>query len=165
MPRELLPVDELLAALAGAPSQIAALTADRSPAQLRKRPGPEEWSANEVLAHLRSCSDVWGAAMARIANENRPTIRAVNPRTWIEGTDYLDLEFRPSLRLFTKQRGTLLKLLRALGARGWSRSAILTGAGSPLHPTIHLYADRMVRHERTHLGQMARIAGAFRARR
>ena len=82
---------------------------------------------NDVLAHLRSCADMWGKYMATIIAEDRPTIRAMNPTTWIKSTNYPGLEFAPSLRAFTKQRGELLALLRPLPKAGWSRIATVTG--------------------------------------
>lgn len=165
MSRRLLPIHQLLGALANAPSQIAELTIGLSAVQLRKPPGRDEWSANEVLAHLRSCADVWGGCIARIADEHKPTIRAINPRTWIEGTDYPDIDFQPSLRAFSRQRLALMKLLGDLSSAGWSRSATVTGAGAPLKMTIQSYADRMVRHERPHIKQIGRIAAGFKGER
>jgi hypothetical protein len=45
--------------LAATPPRITALTAGLGPAQLHTAPAPDEWSANEVLAHLRACADMW----------------------------------------------------------------------------------------------------------
>src|SRR5438270_1388745 len=100
--------------LTEAPQRIAALTGYLEPAQLRTAPGPDEWSANDVLAHLRSCADVWGDCIAVILAEDRPTLRAIDPRTWIKRTNYPDLDFRPSLQAFTEQRAALLAVLEAL---------------------------------------------------
>ena len=46
-----LTIEQVLNMLAAAPPRIAALTADLSPAQLQAAPNPDQWSANEVLAH------------------------------------------------------------------------------------------------------------------
>src|SRR6478672_2366463 len=102
-----LAIEQVLTLLAQTPPCIAALTAGLSPTQLRTGPKQGEWSANDVLAHMRSCADMWGNCIAAIITEDRPTIRAVNPRTWIKQTDYLELEFVPSLRSFTAQRAAL----------------------------------------------------------
>jgi hypothetical protein len=64
-----------------APPRLAALTADVSPARLRATLGPGEWSANDVLAHLRACADVWGGCIVTMLADDHPTLRAVNPRT------------------------------------------------------------------------------------
>ena len=114
MPSRSLTIEQILTRLAEAPRRIAALTAGLGPAQLHTACSTGEWSANDVLAHLRSCSDMWGDCMARIIAEDRPTIRAINPRTWIKKTDYPELEFRPSLRSFTTQRANLLAMLEQL---------------------------------------------------
>ena len=145
--------------LAETPNRIAGFTADLSPAQLRANPEPEEWSANDVLAHLRSCADVWGAGIMTIVAEDEPTMRAVNPRTWIKTTNYLNLEFRPSLRCFIKQRADLLAVLESLPRGSWSRNATATGAGAPLEWTVLSYADRLARRERQHLTQFEKIVG------
>ena len=58
MPSRSLTSGQVLTLLAETPPRLAALTADLSPEALQTRPTPEEWSANEVLAHLRTCADV-----------------------------------------------------------------------------------------------------------
>jgi hypothetical protein len=158
-----LPIEQILTMLAGAPPRLAALTANLAPAQLRTPPAPDEWSANDVLAHLRSCTDVWGDCIAKMLAEDRPTIRAVNPRTWIKSTNYLEQEFQPSLRAFAAQRAQLLAVLEALPADEWSRAATVTGAGKILERTVHAYAQWLATHERPHVKQIERIVNSLRA--
>ena len=50
----------MLTMLAEMPSRIAVLTEGLTPAQLLAPPEPGEWSARDVLAHLRACADMWG---------------------------------------------------------------------------------------------------------
>jgi hypothetical protein len=158
-----LTIEQVLTMLAGAPPRIAALTAGLAPAQLRTPPTPEEWSANDVLAHMRACADVWGGCIAAMIAEDAPTLRAVNPRTWITRTDYLEQEFAPSSRAYARQRAELLAVLEPLPPEGWARAATVTGAGKVLERTVFFYAQWLARHERPHLKQIARIAGAIRA--
>jgi hypothetical protein len=162
VPRKPLTVEQSLTILTETPSRITALTAGLTPAQLRTSPGPAEWSANDVLAHLRACADVWGDCIAVILAQDEPTIRAINPRRWIKRTDYRDLEFGPSFRSFATQRADLLAVLEALPSEAWSRKATVTGAGKPLERTVHFYAQWMARHEQTHFGQIQRTGDAMR---
>jgi hypothetical protein len=148
--------------LAAAPSRIAELTADLTPAQLRTAPASDEWSANDVLAHLRACADVWDGCDMRLLAEDRPTFKANNPRAWITQTDYLDLDFQQSLRAYTTQRADLLAVLESLPRKDWAREATVTGAGKPLTRTVLYYADSLAVHERPHLKQIARIAKTMR---
>jgi hypothetical protein len=158
----LLAMEKILTLLIEAPSQIAECTVGLTEAQLRAAPGPGEWSVNEVLAHLRSCADVWGNCIAAIINQDKPTIRAVNPRTWINNTNYLELDFQPSFQTYSAQRADLLKLLQSIKPKTWSHAATVTGAGKVLERTVHTYADSIAVHERPHLKQIKRIANTIR---
>jgi hypothetical protein len=100
---------------------------------------------------------MWGRYIAMIVAEDHPTIRAMNPTTWIKRTDYPELEFTPSLRAFNRQRAKLLKLLRSLPKSGWKRTALVTGAGRPRERTVHEYAEWLANHERSHVKHIARI--------
>ncbi len=157
-----LPTEQILTMLAVGPSRLTAITTGLTPSQLLAFPEPGEWSARDVLAHLRACADIWGKYMEEILTQDKPTIKAVNPRTWIKNTNYLELEFHPSLQVFTDQRAGLLALLRPLAPGGWSRTGIVTGAGKPLEKTVFSFAERLATHERTHLKQMERIANTMR---
>lgn len=150
-------LDDALRVLVATPRTLDALSADLTSAQLRRPPAEGEWSANDVLAHLRSCADVWGGCIATMLAEDEPTLRAVNPRTWIERTDYPDLDFGLSLRAFTAQRTDLLRVLESLSDDDWARSATVTGAGKPLRRTVWSYTAWLASHERPHVRQIERV--------
>ena len=114
MPNRSLTIEQVLTMLAATPPRIAALTAGLLPAQLHTTPSDGGWSANDVLAHLRACADVWGSCIEVIIAQDTPTIRAVNPTTWINSTDYLEQAFQPSLHTFAAQRTDLLAVLESL---------------------------------------------------
>ncbi len=161
MPSRSLTTEQVLILLTETPKRIAALTACLAPEELQTRPAPDEWSANEVLAHLRACADMWGNCIVAMIAEDMPTLRAVNPLTWIKKTDYLELEFRPSLRSFAAQRADLLAVLEPLPPEGWSRAATVTGAGKVLERTVLLYAQWLAGHERPHVKQVERIVNTI----
>ena len=157
-----LTIEQVLTLLADTPPRVAALTAGLLPAHLHTRPNPDEWSANDVLAHLRACADVWGDCIVAMLAQDTPTLRAVNPRTWIRKTDYLEQDFEPSLHAFTTQRADLLAVLEPLAPEGWSRAATVTGAGKVLQRTVLSYAQRLAVHERPHVKQIERIVNTMR---
>ena len=98
MARGLMTVAQILSALAEGPSRIADSTSGLTRAQLHIAPGPGEWSAKDVLAHLRSCADVWGECIATILQKENPTIRAVNPRDGSRKQTILNRIFGPPCR-------------------------------------------------------------------
>lgn len=155
--------EQIVSILRETPERIATLTAGASKRELRAAPEPGEWSATEILAHLRSCADVWGDAIETILDADRPTIRAVNPTKWIERTDYRQADFSSSFQAFTQQRDRLLARLAPLRPQDWSRSATVLGGGAPLDLTVQSYGFRMARHERTHWRQVAKTMHAVRA--
>jgi hypothetical protein len=161
VPGKPLTIEQVLALLAETPMRIADLTTGLAPAQLRAQPGEDEWSANDVLAHLRACADVWGGCIMAMIAEDASTLKAVNPRTWIKTTDYPDLAFGPSLRAFAAQRADLLAVLQPLPHEGWFRAATVTGAGRPLQRTVLFYAEWLATHERSHIKQVQRIVNAM----
>ncbi len=162
MTAQYLPIDTILTILKETPLRLATLTAGLSPAHFHTAPSVGEWSANEVLAHLRACNEVWGGYyIMTILAQDRPTIKAINPRTWIQQTDYLEQAFQASLRAFTEQRSRLLAVLEPLPPTDWMRTNTLIGAGKPLQQTLLSHADGLARHERAHLKQIERTLNAL----
>jgi hypothetical protein len=160
MPRPTLSTDEILDVLRTTPRRLRQMAAGVAEPLLHAAPEPGQWSVNEVLAHLRSCSDVWGEAIERIL-EDRP-VSAINPRTWIKSTDYPELEFAPSLLAFTSQRERHYSRLDRLSERDWSRTAAVAGAGKPLERSVHFYGSWWARHERSHWRQLEKTIRTVR---
>jgi hypothetical protein len=163
VPPQRLSIEEILSRLEGGPARIATLTHGLSEAQLRAAPSDGEWSANDVLAHLRSCNDVWGGYIHRMVAEDRPTLRIVSPRNYIRRTNYLELDFAPSFEAFTSARAELMTLLKSLPAEAWLRTCIATGVGRPNDRSVHGQGDALARHERAHLRQIEAVVRALRA--
>lgn len=150
-------IELVLKLLAATPRRIALLSRGVDTSHLYFRPQPDVWSASDVLAHLRACADVWGKSIGQMITLDRPQLRYVSPRGWIRKTDYLELEFTPSLKAFTAQRRELLKLLKGLVMNDWSRSATFTGTTKGREQTVYSYACRIAEHELKHCGQIEAV--------
>jgi len=150
-----LTIDEVLAILEENPRQIAALTRDLPASRLNKTPILGVWSINDVLAHVRSVSDARGEFIRTMLATPKPTLRAIDPRALQRRGDYGD-EFAPSFRAFRTQRARLLRYLKALPRRSWSRTALITGGGLPRERTALFYAQWVAGHERAHVRQLTR---------
>jgi hypothetical protein len=153
---------ESLRLLRDLPRQIADLTAGLTESEATAPPAPGEWSVVEIIAHLRSCADVWGDAIAVTLAEDEPTIRAIDPRTWVERTDYRELPLAETMAAFLAQREALLATLEPLTPAQWERAATSVGAGRPLTRTVRHYADRLAGHERTHIRPLRKTIAAVR---
>lgn len=145
--------------LKATPRRIAAASKSLSNAQLNLKPAPDSWSANDVLAHLRACGDVWGKGIRLMLTQDRPTFTYVSPRTWIRKTNYPDQEFAASFAEFKTQRNDLLRLLEKLTPEDWLRGASVKAASQRRDETVLSYAQRMAQHEAGHCDQIDRILG------
>ena len=165
MPGRTLTVDEVMAILPETPRRIAALTVGLTPTELRATPGPDAWSVNYVLAHLRACHDVLGGNILRIVSEDTPTWRRESPRSWIRKTDYPDWEFAPAFTAFKNQRTELLRVLEPLPPDGWDRVAMVTERDGEIEPrNVRYYGDWLAEHERQHWDPPRRHRGGDQGR-
>jgi DinB family protein len=149
----------VLMLLSETPKQIARIIRGCSDPQLHRKPAADAWSAQEVVAHLRACADVWGRSINRMLAEDHPTIRYVSPRGWIKKTDYLQVSFRDTLRAFSDERMVLVKTLTKLTASDWARGATFTATTLGRRATVLSYATRIADHEVRHLDQLRRTVG------
>jgi hypothetical protein len=94
--------------------------------------------------------------MKILAGDGR-TIRAVSPRTLTKKTDYPELEFAPSLCSFVTQRADLVAILEPLPTERWSRMATVLAVGRVYERTVLEHAERLARHERSHVWQIEGI--------
>lgn len=150
-----LTIDEVLAILEENPREIAALTRDLPASRLNRTPVLGVWSINDVLAHVRSVSDARGEFIRAMLATPMPTLRAINPRALQRRGDYGD-QFAPSFRAFRARRASLLRYLKALPRRSWSRTAVITGGGLPRERSALFYAQWVAGHERAHVKQLTR---------
>lgn len=143
-------IDQYLFQLEHAPQKIADCTRDVDESLLHGKTSAGDWSPNDILAHLRSCADVWGNSIEAMLAADYPSLPDIHPRAWIKQTDYLVLPFNQSLREFLRQRKKLLLSLKSLSFGDWSRAAII---GKREH-TIFSQTRRMAKHEAEHMEQI-----------
>ncbi len=143
-------IELVLRLLTETPGRIAAATEGLDDDQLQHRPDAKTWSANDNLAHLRACADVWGETIAAMLREDEPALKHIHPRTWMKKTDYPRLPFRDSFRDFVDQRRALLQALNDLDFADWSRGAMIKDR----RHTVFSQARRMALHEVTHCEQI-----------
>lgn len=156
-------IEQALELLEATPLRLASLTKGVDNARMHLKPDEDTWSANEILAHLRACADVWGKSILVMIAQNHPTLRYISPRTWIRKTDYPQQEFHLSLEAYIHQRNELLKSLKALKVEDWSRGATFTGTTRGREHTVLSYAGRIAQHEIEHCAQMEDLLKEIRS--
>jgi FMN phosphatase YigB (HAD superfamily) len=115
--------DALLAVLRSTPAALATLSR-RQNANLDQRPAQGEWSAAEVLCHLRDVDmEVNLIRIQKVLRERNPFIPGKETDQWADERQYCLQDAMEALRDFTKARVEFLQLLTNLPAEGWNRKA------------------------------------------
>jgi len=120
---------------------------------------PREFGASNAPAATPepSSSPTWrGYSSTSAYDEDTPSIRAMNGRTWITSAQDRDQSFAENIDVFRRDRDELLALLTPPAATAWSRPAVAIGADRTLQPTVLRYAEWLGAHERPHANQIAR---------
>lgn len=146
--------EEYLQILADTPLRLAAASQGIEDARLSFKADQRSWSANDILAHLRACADVWGNCIQVMLAQEHPIIPYISPRTFIRKTDYPKQAFHSSLAAFTRQREELLRVLQAMDLDGWSRGGVLDDHHRLLEHTVFSTARRLAKHELEHCEQL-----------
>ena len=76
-------IEIYLKQLEATPRHLAKVTKSFDEARLQRRTEKGIWSVNDILAHLRSCADVWGGSIERMLVEDHPTLPYRHPRQWM----------------------------------------------------------------------------------
>lgn len=148
--------------LASTPVRLKELSRALGAAALAARPAPEEWSATEIVAHLRANADVWGASIQKMIDVDDPTIRYVSPRGVMKKPEYVGRGFEEGLELFSEGRRNLVGMLRSLSPEGWSRRATFTATTRGRDQTVMSYARRIADHEAGHIVQFEDVVNQLR---
>ncbi len=143
-------IETILIALADTPRIFADATAEIKDAQLHFRADKNAWSASDILAHIRSCADVWTHSIYAMLAEKEPVLPDINERKWTKVTRYAELPFSESLQAFTLHRSSLIRVLQDLPFENWERSAIIFERKH----SVFTQARRMARHEMEHCEQV-----------
>jgi len=143
-------IDKALVLLADTPIRIADATNGMDDPVLQTRRERQSWSINDILAHLRSCADLWTHSIYAMLAESEPIFSDINERKWAKATRYAELPFDQSFQAFSLQRENLLRVLKALPFESWERSAIIFERKH----TVFTQTRRIAKHEQEHCEQI-----------
>ncbi len=143
--------EALVRRLAAFPAGIAAAIEGHSPQVLECEPEHLEWSARDIICHLRDHDkEEDRRRLERILTEDNPFLSA-NYDPWAHAHNYTDVPVELGMRDLVRSRAGLVEWLSGLPDEAWNRPA-----RNPIFgPTTF---EEMVRftteHDRTHLRQM-----------
>jgi len=146
-------IEKYLRIISETPQQIEQAAKGLEEARLQFKANAKSWSVNDILAHLRSCADLWTHSIYAMLAENEPMFSDIDERKWAKVTRYAELPFKESFQAFSLQRENLLRVLKALPFESWERSAIIFERKH----TVFSQVRRMAKHETEHCEQIATL--------
>jgi hypothetical protein len=119
-------------------------------AMLECSPGSREWSARDIVCHLRDHEKEDRLRLRRLLDEENPFLPA-NTDPWADYHGYRKTSLNEALRAFSDRRAETVDCLRNLPEEAWQRP----GRDAIFGPTTFEEMVRfIVEHDRTHLRQM-----------
>ena len=122
-------------------------------ALLSRRPDGTNWSAREVICHVRDIEESFMARLQIIMLMNEPKFLPVEPDRWAEERQYQRNDAMEALQAFRMRRDESLKFLRGLKVEQWERGGIHATRG---HMSIKDFVGLMAWHDDNHLDQLKR---------
>lgn len=143
-------VQKSLVLISGTSQRIEEVIKGCREEQLHLKAHAKAWSASDLLAHLRSCGDLWTHSIYAMLAEKEPVFSDIDERKWAKVTKYAELPFRASLQIFAGQRQNLVRVLEAIPFASWERSAL----SFERRHTVFTQTRRLAKHEAEHIEQL-----------
>lgn len=151
-------IQKYLRTISETPGHIGLLVKGLEVDRLQYRVDAKSWSINDILAHLRSCADIWSHSIYAMLADKEPAFSDINERKWAKVTRYAELPFYRSFQAYSLQRESLVNVLKDLPFDSWERSALIFER----RHTVFTQTRRLAKHESEHLEQ---IEGLLRENR
>ena len=148
-----LPREERLARLVRTVDELAAAIRGQTDAAVSKRPDAKNWSAKEVVCHLRDAEELFMDRFTVIMAIDEPALVAATPDRWAEERQYLRDDVHAALATFRKRRDESLEFLKKLPAEACNRAGVHVTRGKI---TIDDLVSHMAWHDDNHLDQLKR---------
>jgi hypothetical protein len=148
-----LPVAENLERMERAADDLAAAIRGSGDAALSRRPDAKNWSAKEVVCHLRDAEEYLMLRVWMSATLNEPAFPAADPERWAEDRQYHRNDVAEALAAFRRKREESLAFFRKLAPADWQCAGISPVRG---RLTIADQAAILAWHDDNHLDQLKR---------
>jgi uncharacterized damage-inducible protein DinB len=146
-------LDEQLARMERTVNDYAAVVKNVSDAQLTKRPDSTNWSAKEVICHVRDTEESFMMRFLSIMAMDDPKFLPVEPDRWAVERQYQRNDVPEALAALKTRREETLRFFRGLKPEQWERGGIHATRG---RMTLKDFVELMAWHDDNHLDQLKR---------
>jgi len=140
-----------------APDEFIAAVQGMSDAVLSKRPDEKNWSAKEIVCHVRDTEEYFLDRFQMILSFDEPFFSPADVQRWAFERQYLRNDAGEALAAFRKRRQDTREFLKGLAPGQWERTCIHKVRG---RMTLRDYLNLLASHDKNHLDQLKRaLAG------
>ncbi len=105
-------VTEIVERYAAGATLLSYATQGLTREQAIARPGPGDWSINELVIHLLDCDIVYADRMKWVLSEDGPSLLAFDENAWNEKLRPQEMPLTEAVNLFVAHRHWMTRLLR-----------------------------------------------------
>jgi hypothetical protein len=128
-------------------TRIEGLSAEK----LRERVAPDEWTVQEIIAHLRDANELITWRLDKMLVEENPTFAFASVNERVAQRNYNALDVEQVLDEFTRERAAIVARLENLTPYEWARRAThLTYGERDVAGQLRIFVD----HDAEHLNQL-----------
>ena len=146
-------LEEQLARMERTAEDFAAAVKGVSDAALTRRPDEKNWSAKEVICHVRDTEESFMMRFQTIMEMDEPKFTPAEPDRWASERQYQRNDAAEALQAFRVRRDESLRFLRGLRAEHWDRGGVHATRG---RMSLKDFVGLMAWHDDNHLDQLKR---------
>ena len=166
-------IETRLRRLEQTPAELERAIAGKPDAEVGRRPDAHNWSAKEIVCHLRDVEELFQIRFHTVLALDEPRIlvlgagaddlaawriggpigHPLDPERWAEERQYSRNDTQEALAAFARRRAEVLTLLRPLSPVEWQRAGIHLRRG---RLTLGDWVASLAAHDENHLDQLHR---------
>jgi hypothetical protein len=136
---------------------VEAALAGATDAELDAQPGPNKWTAREIVHHLADSEMTSAIRLRRLLAEDRPVIHGYDQEEFARRLHY-DRPIVASLAAFRAARETTGELLDRMSEEEWAREGTHSESG---HYTVTRWLEIYAAHAHGHADQIRRARASL----
>jgi hypothetical protein len=146
-------LEEQLARMERTAEDFAAAIKGVPDAALSRRPDDKNWSAKEVICHVRDTEESFMMRFQTIMEMDEPKFTPAEPDRWASERQYQRNDAAEAIQAFRVRRDESLRFLRGLRAEHWERGGVHATRG---RMSMKDFVGLMAWHDDNHLDQLKR---------
>jgi len=140
-----------------APDLFAAAIQGAPEAALSQRPDAKNWSAKEIICHVRDTEEFFLNRLQMILTFDEPKFSLADAGRWVVERQYLRNDAGEAISAFRRRRQETLQFVKEIIPEQWDRACIHKVRG---RMTLRDYLQLLAGHDKIHLEQVKRaLAG------